>query len=176
MAYDNIDNLDSLRRLVEELGRRISVLEDDLPTYIKSRDGAHPHIEHDSRGFHYVIVERGKELRRVTTQDVDELLYLIFQDITFGMACSYEVKHRIVGEDCRRQLFSYQLGLLEQLDFSWRRKREEQITKTLKDHPFDDLSMVRVDYCVHQRNTTKLTEEEIWERACEKFPLPKVKS
>jgi Immunity protein 63 len=176
MAFDEVDNLDSLRLVVEELRCRISAPEDLLPTYNKSRDLAYPHIEHDSRGFHYVVVERGKEQSRVTTQDVDELLYLIFQNVTFTLACSYEIKHRIGGEDSRRQLFTHQLGLLEQLNSSWRRRREEQINSTLKDHPFDDLSGMRVDYCVHLRNTTMLTKKEIWETACEKFPLPKVKS
>jgi hypothetical protein len=175
MAYEEIDNLDSLRLVVEGFGRRISAPEDLLPTYNISRDLAYPHIEHDSRGFHYVIVERGKEQRRVTTQNADELLYLIFQDVTFNMASSYEAKHRISGEDSRRQLFSHQLGLLDQLAHPWRIKREAQINDTLTKYPFDDRSSDRVDYCVNLRKTTKMGEKTIWEAGCKQFPLPEVK-
>src|SRR4051812_25189682 len=76
-----------------------------LPTYGRTQDGARPHIEADSCGYHYVVVERGQELRRDTTHDLDELLYHVFESVTFSLACDYERAHRIAGQDFRRQLF-----------------------------------------------------------------------
>ena len=69
-----------------------------LPTYEISKDFAHPHIEIDNIGlYNYVIVERGHELERKTTSNLNELLYWIFRSVTFTMACDYELKNREIG-------------------------------------------------------------------------------
>jgi catechol 2,3-dioxygenase-like lactoylglutathione lyase family enzyme len=65
------------------------------------------------------VVERGQELRRDTTRDLDELLYHVFESVTFELACDYERAHRIAGEDIRRQLFARQLELLSSLSPAW---------------------------------------------------------
>ena len=77
-----------------------------LPTFGRTEDGARPHIEADAHGYHYVVVERGLELQRNTTRDLDELLYHVFKSVTFSLACNYECAHRIASQDCRRQLFA----------------------------------------------------------------------
>ena len=61
-----------LARIRSEVSRRALTIGASgyvLPTYGQSEDAARPHIEADSRGYHYVVVERGQELKRVTTQD-----------------------------------------------------------------------------------------------------------
>ena len=68
-----------------------------LPTFGRTEDGARPHIEADAHGYHYVVVERGLELQRNTTRDLDELLYHVFKSVTFSLACDYECAHRIAG-------------------------------------------------------------------------------
>ena len=109
-----------------------------MPTYGHSEDFARPHIEVDMHGYHYVIVERGMELRRITTTDLDDLLYHIFEAVTFSLACDYEVTHRIPDQDFRRLLFKQQIELLS-AHFDW--VGGEGISdheRILKQAPFDD--------------------------------------
>jgi hypothetical protein len=167
MAYEEIHNLDSLRRAIEELASLIEAPPYDVPTSDPSKEG--PHIEHDARGFHFVQVERGKEFQRFTSKSADEILYVIFQQVTFFMAVAYEVRHRIPGQDHRRQIFPYQLELLQRLQPAWSARAKGTMSGVI----FDDESGSRADYCVQLRRTTKLSEHEIWVEACNKFPLPK---
>ena len=94
-------NLAQLRAVVEKLAARIEAPENVLPTYGASEDSARPHIEIDGR-YHFVVVERGLELERRTTTDLDEILYWIFDGVTSSLASRYEVRNRNPGEDFRR--------------------------------------------------------------------------
>lgn len=107
------------------------------PTYGKTEDGARPHIEVDDF-YHFVVVERGAEIARKSTKDLDELLYWIFDDITFSVASSYELHHRINGEDSRRLLFSKQSELLYSLSPDWARRNDERIRGILARYPSDE--------------------------------------
>ncbi len=53
--------------------------------------------EVDSAGYHYVVIERGQEQSRYSTADFDDLLYQIFQSITFSLACEHESAHRVAA-------------------------------------------------------------------------------
>lgn len=130
-------DLDSVRERVVELARTIGAPADYLPTYGSSQDSARPHIEAGS-GYSYVVVERGRELRRDRTADLDELLYRAFVEITFRMAGGFELAHRRGWEDSRRQLFARQIELLERLSPAWGAKQAEEHRRTLSRHPFVD--------------------------------------
>ena len=133
-----------------------------FPTFGHTEDFARPHIEVDHRGYHWVVVERGMEQQRFTTQDLDDLLYRIFEAITFSLACNYELQNRDELKDCRRLIFKHQIDLLECLSNEWATKEEKDHARILQSHPFDDLSGVRA----------RLTTEIGWDKACEKYPLP----
>ncbi len=131
--------LKDIEELVNQLASKINAPKNYLPTYGYSLDGAHPHIEVDKNGqLYYVIVERGQELRRDYAADLDDLLYRIFVDITFSMACSFEVRHRIKNEDFRRQGFSKQEHLLGLLNEKWKIREQAEHEWILKSYPFDD--------------------------------------
>jgi len=134
-----------------------------LPTYGHTEDFARPHIEVDSRGYHFVVVERGEELSRFTTRDLDDLLYQIFETTTFSLACDYELAHRIETQDCRRLSFQRQLELLSQLSEHWGRREAQEHEQILREHPFDDVSAIRAH----------LSAQVGWTKACERYPLPK---
>lgn len=128
-----------LPRIQLEVNRRAALIGAPaalLPTYGRTEDGARPHLEVNEAGYHYVVVERGVELERMTTRDLDELLYAVFQSVTFSLACQFEVRHRIEGEDCRRQMFRCQEELLQKLDPWWARRRWQEHQDILKRHPF----------------------------------------
>src|SRR6266850_2574398 len=131
-------SLEYIRGLVARLADQVKCPERYLPTYGSSEDGARPHIEVNADGIHYVVVERGQELRRNTSRALDDVLYWIFADISFNLACDYEVNHRRDGEDFRRQLFQYQGALLDQLNPEWAIRHNLEIRDILVANPFVD--------------------------------------
>jgi hypothetical protein len=90
---------------VKELSNRINAPGSLLPTFGFSRDMGHPHIEVDHKGYHYVVVERGTELERKSSDNLTDLLYWIFKDITFSMSVKFELQNRIEDQDFRVLLF-----------------------------------------------------------------------
>jgi hypothetical protein len=131
--------LSSIKEQVETLGERISVPANLYPTYGRSEDGALPHIELDSSGnFHFIVVERGQELERRTTAVPDDLLFWVFDTITFSMACAFELKNRHTSEDSRRMLFAKQEELLGRINVDWQEKARHNHNLILAKHPFMD--------------------------------------
>jgi hypothetical protein len=130
--------LSEIKAQVDELATKIGASGYILPTYGHSEDFARPHIEVDMHGYHYVIVERGKELKRITTTDLDDLLYHIFEAVTFSLACDYEVTHRVPDQDFRRLLFNYQVELLSALSTEWAARESADHERILKQAPFND--------------------------------------
>ena len=131
-------SLNQIRSKVDAYAAKISAPPGMLPTYGYSQDGAHPHIEVDNSAYHYVIVERGQELKRISTADLDELLYHVFRDVTFSMSTTLEVQSRRPREDFRRQLFAINLNLLGQLEPHWQDRYQHELDKILKEYPFND--------------------------------------
>jgi hypothetical protein len=131
----------TLAEIEAEVGRlseRIAAPRNAHPTFGYSADFARPHIEVGDGQYHYVAVERGTEVFRKSTSDLDELLYWIFDGVTFSMACAYELEHRIPGQDFRRLMFSKRVELLTSIDPDMGRRAQEQIAETLRNAPFND--------------------------------------
>jgi hypothetical protein len=108
-------------------------------TFDYPKGDATPFIEMRGRQFHFVISERGHEFERVTGNS-DEILALLFEAITFSLASSFELRHRLRGQDSRRILFVKQIELLTLLDAEWARCVSEKQDKTLEEFPFSDNS------------------------------------
>ena len=132
----------TLTEVEAEVVRRAAVIRargrDLLPTFGYSCDFARPHIDVDATGDHLIVIERGREDSRLTTCDLDELLYHVFDGITSQMAGKYELAHRIDGEDFRRLWFRRQVELLAMLSDAWARRQAAEHEATLRDHPFAD--------------------------------------
>jgi hypothetical protein len=125
---------------VERLAATIGVSSVALPTYGCSADFGRPHIEVSDLQYHYVAVERGMEISRVTTFDFNELLFRIFSDVTFHLAVEFELKHRLDMQDCRRIIFDCQIQLLSTLFPAWADRELANHVKILEASPFDDLA------------------------------------
>jgi hypothetical protein len=130
--------LTEIKSRVKKLAAVVGAPAETLPTFGRSEQSGRPHIEVDSKGYHYVIAERGQELERHTSSDIDELLYLIFQWITFELAVKYELDHRIPGQDVRRILFERQENLLLRLSPAWGERRKQEHEQILRKYPFND--------------------------------------
>jgi hypothetical protein len=143
----------------------------ELPTYGSSDQTGRAHIEVDARGYHYVVQERGEEFQRRTTQDVDVLLYWIFDVATFSLAMRHATKHRVPAKDDRRILFPKQAELLAQLKPHWGDWARAQHLEILERHPFDDWGTERAVYSAQLRKGGT-DPNTAWKLACDKWPLP----
>ena len=130
-------NAESVVASIRQLGKVIDAPSSLIPATVPSAWGA-PHIEADGSAYHFVVCERGQELERRTTLEMDELLYWTFQSITFSMAADWELAHRQRGQDARRQLFKRQHELLGKLKVAWAARRDAEVAETLREHPFND--------------------------------------
>lgn len=138
--------MESLLRIGGEVARRAALIgapESSLPTYGQSDNFTRPHIEVDNRGHHRVVVERGEELDRVTTTDLDELRYRVFEGVTFGLACSSELAHHDESKDGRRLIFRRQEELLGKLSKGSAARETERHQRILSDCHFDQTAAMR---------------------------------
>ena len=154
---------------VNNLSNLIKAPKDLLPTYGYSRDFAYPHIEVDKFQYHYVIIERGQEQDRKSTSNIQELLYWVFNSVTFDLSYQYELENRIENQDSRRIAFAKQEELLTYLNPEWGEWQRKEHLEILKRHPFDDLAGLRATYCGELRKKG-LLEYEINKLAYEKYP------
>jgi len=164
--------LNQIKAEVDKLASQIGASGYILPTYGHSEDGARPHIDVDSRGYHYVVVERGEEFQRITTNDLDTLLYNIFEHVTFDLACKYELERRVVGQDFRRLMFQRQVELLSMLSPRWGETESQEHEKILQQNPYDDNASLRAALTKTLREQGLLSDDA-WRRACGQYPLPK---
>ena len=127
----------TIRKMVREHGKKINTPEELLTVRAATDSLGTPHVEINHTGYHYIVCERGNELERKTTKNLQTLLYWIFELIVFQMASEYEVQHRKPGEDFRRVLFSIQLELYEKLDAHWFALKKKELEEILVEHPYE---------------------------------------
>jgi hypothetical protein len=162
--------LETIAKEVSRLAAKIGAPAHFLPMFGISEDFARPHIEVDASGLmHYVIVERGSEISRKSTENLDELLQMIFGDVSFSMACKLEQNNRVSDQDFRRVLFQEQTKILRTLSEKWFLDNEIRIKEILTQFPYDDLSDKRLAYWKELRHAG-LSEADIAQRAYEKYP------
>lgn len=123
---------------IRSLASFIDAPNDLLPTFGVSKDGAHPHIELMNQQFHFVVVEKGREIERLSTNDLEQLIYWIFEDITFTMASKYELKNRQPHVDSRRLIFKKQIELLGKLSKKYSKLIQDEIDQILINRPYKD--------------------------------------
>lgn len=128
-------SLEEVRNLVIDKANKINAPQYNLPTFGVNEDFARPEIRIKKNGYHYVILEKGQEIKHQVTKNLDELLYWTFKDITFEMACDYEVRNRIEGQDFRRLLFNKQLELINLISEEFSRLLKTEIEVILKRAP-----------------------------------------
>jgi Immunity protein 63 len=125
--------LDGIKREVDRLARIIDAPERSLPTYGRSEDMARPHIEVAGPHMSWVVVERGMERDRRTTDDLDELLYWIFRSVISNISSGFAAKHRVEGKEFRYPMFKKELELMGALSPAWRSRLIAELGHLLRD-------------------------------------------
>ena len=128
----------TLAAVRREHARYSAILGHERPLATTPQHDGSAHAERWFNWFHYVRTERGAEYERRRTRDERELLYWLLGDLTFQLACDFEVRNRRHGEDFRRQLFTKQLEYFGALEAAWAVRCRAEQTEILKDHPFND--------------------------------------
>lgn len=128
--------LDAHRANMARLG-----LDPDRQTILFARnDAGARHYEQAGRGWDAVVTERGLELERLHLVNDSEALYQMARDVTFSMACRYELANRVEGLDARRLMFAQQLELMGRISPDWQDRLRGEIEAILAEHPYSDLS------------------------------------
>jgi hypothetical protein len=161
--------LSDIKIAVDKLALKIDAPDTILPTYGYPKCDAWPHIKIEDKKFHYIVIERGQEIRRDCTTELDQLLYWIFADVTFSMAVKYELAHREEAKDCRRIMFAHQEKLLGLLNDKWREEATQNHQNILEEYPYDDLAGLRASYFGTLRREGH-NEDEIKRLVYEKYP------
>lgn len=130
--------LDELAETVRDKGRLIGAPAALLVIHTRPVGDGTPHIETDEGRCFYVVSERGFEFSRERIESLDDLLYRIFTRVTFHMAVTYELKHRVTHQDSRRLIFSKELELMSTLSPQWQRRIEQRIREILEAAPYID--------------------------------------
>jgi hypothetical protein len=81
--------LSEVKELIDQLAEKIDAPQNSLPTYGYSEQSGRWEVIVDAEGYQLVAFERGKELERYITSDIDELLYKIFDGVTFWLAAPH---------------------------------------------------------------------------------------
>jgi len=134
-AFSQRSDLTAIRRMVTEYRRQIGA--PNTPLFETPQGDGSPYVE-VSDAYYFIVEERGIELNRQKTVEVDELLFWIFDGVTLSMSSDFELRNRKPGEDSRRQLFAKQEALLGQLSARWRERKLEEHRLILTRHPFND--------------------------------------
>jgi Immunity protein 63 len=108
----------------------------DLPVYAIAPSDR-PRIEIDA-AYHRVAIERGEETGRNGTRSLDELLFWVFEPVTFSIASAYAAARHEPANGYRRALFRRQLDLLGGLDPVWRERQRLDLLAILARHPLTD--------------------------------------
>ena len=156
---------------VDRLAKIIGAMQEVLPAYGFSAQDGRPHIDIDSQGYCYLVLDKGVVCDCLITNDIQELLYKIFANVTFELSSKYELSHRVKNQDFRRIMFKNQVELLSRLSPKWAERELQEHAEILKRHPFDDYASIRATLTselIEQGNPSEIA----WKMACEKYPLP----
>jgi hypothetical protein len=108
-----------------------------LPTFGGYKRGGDDEycIELAEDGYEYFYIERGVRRLELTTGDLNDLLYRIFQTITSSLAGDYMSRHRHVNQDYRRVKFQKQVELLAVISPQWSARQAEEHDAILRNQP-----------------------------------------
>lgn len=134
-----MNNLNWIKRDIEEIARVIDAPIHELLTFNISRDDGTPCIQIERDIIYYFAMDRGAVCMHKQTTDRMDLYYWVFKDVTHSMSLKYELRNRKDKSDFRRVLFEHQLELLGKINPVWATKLQKEIDEILENYPYNDL-------------------------------------
>ena len=126
-----------IQQIIHKLARPINPPAKAMPTYDNFRYDGTPNIEvGDSVYYYRAFAEHGELAINRQTANLAELLYWVFEDITYSMAYEFAEKHRTLSSDFRKIYFDHQLDLLEKVNPEWKVQRQKEIEEILVNAPY----------------------------------------
>ena len=166
-----MNNLGKIKEKIEELALKINAPSRLLPGFGRQDfDSQYFIVVDPSEKMCYIRVERGKEFERRETFNMDELLFWVFDSVTFWMASEFGIEHARPDEDYRRVRFKKHEELMGLINLKWQGIIEERNKISLLVNPFDDNIHLR-GACFRQLRDEGLPESEITKLAFEKYPV-----
>lgn len=132
------DEIKQLQIAYNALCQRIDPMEGEYTILTEREDVGVPHVEFENGQYHYIVTERGLDLSRRSTADIDEILYWMLYDLTFWMGSAFEFKNRVEGPDCRRMMFAHWLEQMQKADQAMADRLKLDIERILAENPFVD--------------------------------------
>lgn len=130
-------DLTEIKLKAEELIAKINTSKKLLPSFGEIID-EYPIVRIENQFYKYELYSRGSLVRTKSTENIDELLYWIFESITFNMAVQYELSCRLKQQDCRRIIFEKQRKLMLQISENWHERLSNEQKELLVLYPFHD--------------------------------------
>ncbi|QJB56886.1 Imm63 family immunity protein [Pseudodesulfovibrio sp. zrk46] len=129
----------TIKELQNELlriGQIINANED----YLRIGEGVDVIIDVKIHGdeYHYIVIERGNEQKRIITNSSFELMFLFISSAAFSLSSRYAANNKIPGQDFRRLMFQHYLELLRRIGPRWEKRGQQKIDEILKKYPYED--------------------------------------
>jgi hypothetical protein len=126
---------DRLRLAYQQIVERLGLPPSTHSLQFERHDDGSRHFEQDGEGWKVVTTERGCDYDQLCLPDDEEALFLQTSDLTFSMACDYELAHRIENRDCREMISERQIELMSRISSEWGERMRRQWQATLRSHP-----------------------------------------
>ena len=123
---------------IYDYGAKIKAPLSLLRIYDMPQPDGTPYLKICEDKYEYIFEERGFVFEKRETQDFNLLCYWIMGKVIFNLASSYELSHRMSGQDFRRVLFSKELELMNALNPEWGKILDNDIKDILKNAPYID--------------------------------------
>lgn len=131
-------SMNEIQALVDKLGTKISAPKSLLVVLPTPADDGTPYVEIRGENFSYVSSERGCEIYRKLTKDLEELTYWIMSRVARQMAAKYELENRVDGCDTRKLYFDTFIKMLGEIKYEWGEKARSEVEEILKTSPYLD--------------------------------------
>ena len=123
---------------MKKLASQINTPLELLPAIGVENHSGKPYIRIFFPAYYLIAFDNGINVYKKRFFNIDDLLYEVFEQVTFDMALQYELKNRILGQDFRRLAFEYQLELMRQLSSQWYNNLSMKIEAILEKYPYND--------------------------------------
>ena len=103
-----------------------------LPEINNSNYDALPFIEIWQNVYYYVCLERGVEVFRKQTTDLNELVYMVMESLTFKMAWDWTKLQSNLNADLRLTAFAKQVELMGTINLEYGNRLNTELQKFIK--------------------------------------------